>query len=209
MLEDHFKRLHQYRTSVHLVTNNVVAAIVRDAAHKASHLMVSTAPPATAPSAEAADEAPAAVTSQSITHSTPEAETAAPEETLVAANAVEARTAAVVVQNTTTTSVHAAPENVSFLQPTATPVLRTNAEAPEIGTLCYACLLCRFSHCATGDALATRLYVLRAGPSGGGAAANQGNMRGPSMVKMEGSVNDQGVDVPLKKQAQKWKSAQV
>jgi hypothetical protein len=26
---------------------------------------------------------------------------------------------------------------------------------------------------------------------------------------MEGSVNDQGVDVPLKKQAQKWKSAQV
>jgi hypothetical protein len=29
------------------------------------------------------------------------------------------------------------------------------------------------------------------------------------MVKMEGSVNDQGVDVPLKKKAQKWKSAQV
>ena len=133
---EYLHRLHHYRTGIHVVVTNVVTAIVCRAAHKASHLMLATAPPA-----EVAHAAPAAVdaASLSITHSKPEAEWAALEETRVAVNAVDAYSATAVIQTTTTPSAHAAPENVSFLHPTATPVLRTNAEAPEIGTLRNAC----------------------------------------------------------------------
>jgi hypothetical protein len=61
---------------------------------------------------------------------------------------------------------------------------------------------------SAGDTLASRLYVLRPGP-GGGSGDIRSEVKGSATIKMEGSVNDQGVDVPLKKQAQKWKSAQV
>jgi hypothetical protein len=128
--------LHRYRSTIHLVVTSVLTAIVHRAAHKASRLTLNTAPPA-----EVAHAAPAAVdaASLSITQSKPEAEWAALEETRVAVNAVDAYSAAAVIQNTTTPSAHAASENVSILHPTATPVLRTNAEAPEIGTMCNAC----------------------------------------------------------------------
>jgi hypothetical protein len=134
--EEYLHRLHRYRAGVHVVVTNVVTAIVCRAAHKASLLMLATAPPA-----EVAHAAPAAVdaASLSIAQSKPEAEWAALEETRVAANAVDACSAAAVIETTTTPSAHAAPEKVSFLHPTATPVLRTNAEAPEIGTLRNAC----------------------------------------------------------------------
>ena len=134
--EEYLHRLHHYHASIHLVVTNVVTAIVCRAAQKASHLTLDTAPPA-----EVAHAAPATVDAASlpITQSKPEAEWAELEDTRVAVNAVDAYSAAAVIQTTTTPSAHATSENVSILHPTATPVLRTNAEAPEIGTLRNAC----------------------------------------------------------------------
>jgi hypothetical protein len=78
--------------------------------------------------------------------------------------------------------------------PNATPVIRCEAAAPEIGNP----LLVALSNAATehalsfaGDARASRLYVLRAGPSGGGRAADIEDAKGPAIRKMEGAVNDQ------------------
>lgn len=78
--------------------------------------------------------------------------------------------------------------------PNATPVIRCEAAAPEIGNQLFAALSSAATErtlCFAGDARASRLYVLRAGPSGGGRTAGIEDSKGPAIRKMEGAVNDQ------------------
>jgi hypothetical protein len=77
--------------------------------------------------------------------------------------------------------------------PIATPVIRSEAAAPEIGNQFVALLNDATEHVLSfaGDARASRLYVLRAGPSGGGRAVDIEDAKGPAIRKMEGAVNDQ------------------
>ncbi len=78
--------------------------------------------------------------------------------------------------------------------PNATPVIRCEAAAPEIGNQLFVALSSAATEHAlyfAGDARASRLYVLRAGPSGGGRAADIEDAKGPAIRKMEGAVNDQ------------------
>lgn len=189
----HFEQLRQkqqQRELICIIAENVVKSVVRDASAKAYQLYLATQVHSVA-LVEAAISPNVHLSAESSA-----AEKVAIDNSSAAETSNEPKQPAVVASSTT--------------QLRATPVIRVDAAAPEISEPPSMFVSMSSANVFAGDSGASRLYVLRAGPSVGRGAEDKGDLnRGPAIVKMEGSVNDQGVDVRLQKQAQKWKSAQA